>query len=189
MSICPPSPKILHFHNLTLKIKGQGQMRMVLHNYRPRQFHRTSNGVNPSSGFKDMGSAKSGPYAAWFDEFLANGANGKITMTLHNNRSRQVHETLNGVNPSSSLRDMQSKMSGPNLCQIWQVFGAHMGQIGKWPRQCTSTGVDNSKELQMKKIPQAVTETWVCQVWQPPSSPPACPDCDENTPPARRAEG
>ena len=44
-------------------------------------------------------------------------------MTLHNYRSRQVHETLNGVNPSSSVRDMRSAKSGPNLCQIWQFFG------------------------------------------------------------------
>ena len=55
------------------KIKGQGQMTLMLHNYRLRQFHRTWNGINPSNGFKDMGSAKSGPSAAWFDKFLAHG--------------------------------------------------------------------------------------------------------------------
>ena len=59
--------------NLTLKIKCQGQMTMMLHNYRSRQFHRTLNGTDPSRGFRDMGSAKSGPSAAWFDKFLANG--------------------------------------------------------------------------------------------------------------------
>ena len=48
---------------------------------------------------------------------------GQITMKLHNYRSREVHETLNGVNPSSSLRDMRSAKSGPNLWQIWLVFG------------------------------------------------------------------
>ena len=37
------------------------------------QVNRTSNGINPSSGFRDMGSAKSGPTAAWFDKFLAHG--------------------------------------------------------------------------------------------------------------------
>ena len=55
------------------KIKGQGQMTLMLHNYRLRQFHRTWNGIDPSNGFKDMGSAKSGPSAAWFDKFLAHG--------------------------------------------------------------------------------------------------------------------
>ena len=57
MSIGPPIPEIQHFQNLTLKIQGQGQMTMMLHNYRSRQFHRTSNGINPSRGFTDMGSA------------------------------------------------------------------------------------------------------------------------------------
>ena len=64
MSIGPPIPEIQHFQNLTLKIKGQGQMTLMLHNYWSRQFHRTYNGINPSSGFKDIGSAKSGPSAA-----------------------------------------------------------------------------------------------------------------------------
>ena len=124
MSIGPSNPEIQHFQNLTLKIQGQGQMTMMLHNYRSRQFHRTRNGINPSSSFRDMGSAKSDPSAASFDKFLAQGqahiygANGQITMTLHNYRSRQVHETLNGVNPSSSFRDMRSAKSGPNLWQI-----------------------------------------------------------------------
>ena len=116
------------------------------------------------------------------------GANGQITMTLHNYRSRQVHETLNGVNPSSSFRDMRSAKSGPNLWQIDKFLAhgqAHMGQMGIWPWQCTPTGLDNSTELRMEKIHQAVTEIWVPQVWQPP----ARPDRDDNTPPARSAEG
>ena len=37
-----------------------------------------------------------GPWASPY------GANGQITMTLHNYRSRQVHETLNGVIDSAS---------------------------------------------------------------------------------------
>ena len=48
-----------------------------------------------------------------------------------------------------------------------------MGQMGKWPWQCTTTGLDNSIELWMEKIRQAVTEIWVPQVWQPPAHPPA----------------
>ena len=59
------------FQNLTLKIKGQGQMSIMFINYRSRQFHRTLNGMNPSSGFRDMGSAKYGSSAAWFDKFFA----------------------------------------------------------------------------------------------------------------------
>ena len=137
MSICPSVPEIQHFQNLTLKIQGQGQMTMTLHNYMSRQFHRTSNGINPSSGFRDMGSVKSGPSTAWFDKFLANGQVHMSQMgkwlTLHNYRSRQVHKTLNGVNPSSSFRDMRSAKSGPNLWQIWQVFGL-------WASLCGANG-------------------------------------------------
>ena len=40
-----------------------GQMTMTLHSYRPRQFHRTSNGENPSGSFRDMGYSKSWPVA------------------------------------------------------------------------------------------------------------------------------
>ena len=98
-------------------------------------------------------------------------------MTVHNYKSRQVHETLNGVHPSSSFRDMRSAKSGPNLWQIWQVFWphgqAHMGQMGKWPWQCTTRGLDNSTELRMENIRQAVTEIWVPQAWQLPDRPPA----------------
>ena len=80
MSIGPPIPEIQHFQNLTLKIKGQGQMTLMLHNYRSRQFHKTSNGINLSSGSKDMGSTKSGPSAAWFEKFLAYGQAHKRQM-------------------------------------------------------------------------------------------------------------
>ena len=45
--------------------------------------------------------------------------------------------------------------------------------MGIWPWQCTPTGLDNSTELRMEKIRQAVTEIWVPQVWQPPAQPPA----------------
>ena len=84
------------------------------------QFHKTSNGINPSSGFRDMGSAMSGPSAACFDKFLDHGQ-------------------------------------------------AHMEQLGKWPWQCTTTGLDNSTELRREKIRQAVTEIWIPQVWLPPA--------------------
>ena len=44
----PSIPEIQHFKNLTFKIQGQGRITMMSHNYRSRQFHRTSKGVNPS---------------------------------------------------------------------------------------------------------------------------------------------
>ena len=57
-----------------------GQMTMTVHNYRPRQFHRTSNGENPSSGYRDnpVGGRRlvSG---RWFLRF-SKDTNGSITL-------------------------------------------------------------------------------------------------------------
>ena len=86
---------------------------MTVHNYRSRQVHETLNGVNPSSGFRDMRSAKSGSnlwqiwqvFGPWASPY---GANGKMSMTVHNYRPRQFHRTSNGENPSSGYRDMGS---------------------------------------------------------------------------------
>ena len=85
---------------------ANGQITMTVHNYRSRQVHETLNGVNPSSSFRDMHSAKSGPnlWQIW----QVFGANGQMTMTVHNYRPRQFHRTSNGENPSSSYRDMGS---------------------------------------------------------------------------------
>ena len=86
---------------------------MTLHNYRSRQVHGTLNGVNPSSSFRDMRSAKSGPnlwqiwqvFGPWASPY---GANGHMTMTVHTYRPRQFHRTSNGENPSSGYRAMGS---------------------------------------------------------------------------------
>ena len=86
---------------------------MTVHNYRSRQVHETLNGVNPSSGFRDMRSAKSGSnlwqiwqvFGPWASPY---GANGQMSKTVHNYRPRQFHRTSNGENPSSGYRDMGS---------------------------------------------------------------------------------
>ena len=86
---------------------------MTVHNYRSRQVHETLNGINQSSGFRDMRSAKSGSnlwqiwqvFGPWASPY---GANGQMSMTVHNYRHRQFHRTSNGENPSSGYRDMGS---------------------------------------------------------------------------------
>ena len=86
---------------------------MTVHNYRSRQVHETLNGVNPSSSFRDMRSAKSGSnlwqiwqvFGPWASPY---GANGQMSMTVHNYRPRKFHRTSNGENPSSGYRDMGS---------------------------------------------------------------------------------
>ena len=133
MSIGPSIPEIQHFQNLTLKIQGQGQMTMMLHNYRSRQFHKKW--YKSIQWFQRYGFCKVWPKCCLIWQVFGPGAspygsNGQITMTLHNYRSRQVHETLNGVNPSSSFRDMHSAKSGPNLWQIWHVFGPWASPYG-----------------------------------------------------------
>ena len=110
VSIGHPIPEIQHFQNLTLKIKGQCQMTLMLHNYRSRQLRK----VWPKCCLIWQ------VFGPWANPY---GANGQKTMTMHNYRFRQVHETLNEVHPSNGFRDMRSAKSGPNLWQILQVFG------------------------------------------------------------------
>ena len=130
-----------------------------------------------------------GPWASPY------GANGQITMTVHNYRSRQVHETLNRVNPSSGFRDMRSAKSGPNLCQIWQVFGPWASPYGA-NGQMTMT-VHNYRPRQFHRTLNAENQSSGYRdmgsaslaAARPADRPPARPDRDDNTPPARRAEG
>ena len=85
----------------------------MLHNYRSRQVHEILSGVNPSSSFRDMHSAKSGPnlwqiwqvFGPWASPYEANG---QMTMTVHYYRPRQFHRTYIGENPSSRYRDIGS---------------------------------------------------------------------------------
>ena len=88
----------------------------------------------------------------------------------------QVYWTLNGVNPSSSFRDIRSGKAGPNLWKIWQVFGPWASPY--WANGQMTRPVHNYRPRQFHRTsngenPQAVTEIWVPQVWQPPACPPA----------------
>ena len=95
------------FHSWDTKIT------MTVHKYKSRQVHKTLNGLNPSSGFRDLCSTKSGSnlcqiwqfFCPWASPYWANG---QMTMTVHNYRPRQFARTSNGENPSSGYRDMGS---------------------------------------------------------------------------------
>ena len=97
-------------------------------------------------------------------------------MPLYNYRCRQVHETLNGLNPSRSFRDMRATTSEPNLWQIWQVFGLWASPYGgKWAYD------HNSAQPQGKTIPQNFErrksvkrfQRYGChKFWQPRARPP-----------------
>ena len=101
---------------------------MTLHNYRSRQVHKTLNGVNPSSSFRDMHSAKSGTnlwqiwqvFGLWASPY---GANGQITTTVHNYRPRQFHRTSNGENLWSIYRDMGSaSLAAARPAEPWRQY-------------------------------------------------------------------
>ena len=106
-----------------------------------------------------MGSAKSGSSAAWFDKLLASpyGANGQITMTMHNYRPKQLHEILNGVNFKWGKSIAKT---GPNLRQIWQLFGPWASPYGANGQR--TMAVHNYRPRQFHrtsgKIRQAVTD-------------------------------
>ena len=166
-------------------------MTLVLHNYRSRQCHRTSNGTNPSSGFKGMGSTKSGQSAVWFDKFLAHGRAHmvQITMTLHNYRSWQVHETFNGVNPSSGFRGIRSAKSGPNLWQIWQVFGPWASPYGANGQMTTLVHNYRPRQFHRTSNGEHPSSGYRSRDMGSASLAAARPDRNDNTPPAQRAEG
>ena len=111
-------------------------------------------------------------------------------MTVHNYRSRQVHKNFKwgkSIQPfqRSAFRKVWTQFV-PKFDKFLAHGQAHMGQMAKWPWQCTTTGLDNSTELRIEKIRQAVTEIWVPQVWQPPAQPPNRPPVQPPTrPPAR----
>ena len=104
---------------------------MTLHNYRSRQVHKTLNGVNPSSRFRDMHSAifSLDPICGKSDKFLAHGQAHMRQMgkwpwlTMHNYRHRQFHRTSNGKNPSSGYRDMGSaSLAAARPPEPWQQY-------------------------------------------------------------------
>ena len=69
---------------------------------------------------------------------------------------------------------------GPNLWQIWQVFGPCVSlyeENGQMIMTVQTTGLDNSKELRKEKICQVVTEIWVrlAASRRPPACLPTCP--------------
>ena len=131
---------------------------MTVHNYRSRQVHETLNGVNPSSGFRDMRSAKSGPnlwqiwqvFGPWASPY---GANGHMSMTVHNYRPRQFHRTLNGENPSSGYRDM-----GSTSLAAARPTARPPGPWRQYPSSPEGWGV---KTCSLKMIIQI----WQCTTW------------------------
>ena len=115
---------------------------MPLYNYRCRQVHETLNGLNPSSSFRDMRATTSEAnlwqiwqvFGLWASPC---GANGHMTITVHNYRARQFHRTSNGENPSSGSRDMGATSSGSRAPArtVTTILLQPRGLKGKKPRR------------------------------------------------------
>ena len=166
---------------------------MLLHNYRSRQFHRTLNGINPSSGFRDIGSTSLAQVLPDLTSFWPMGrpiwgkwANNYAVVQL------QVQTSPRNFKWAKSIQQFH-RCACHN---VWSQFVANLTSFwpmgkpiwGKWAYD------HNSAQLQGKTIPQNFErrksikrfQRYGChKFWQPR----ARPDRDDNTPPAQRAEG
>ena len=108
-----------------------GQVNITVHNYRIKPFQWTSNGENMSISFMQISKR------SW-----------NCTTIYIYIQVRQFHQTLKGVNPSSGFRDMcAAKPNGTKFDKVLPHRQAYMGHMGKWLWHCTTSGLDNLKEL------------------------------------------
>ena len=121
-------------------------MTMILHNYRSRQFHITSNGINPSYGFRDMPSTNLAQellhltsFGSWVSPY---GANGRITMTVQYYKSRQVHKWAKPIQrfQRSAFRKVWTQFV-PNLTSFWSI----------WVKWANDPGMHNYRPRQFHK--------------------------------------
>ena len=126
--------------------------------YRSRQFHRTSNDTNPSSGFKDMAKVLPDLTSFWpmGDPIWGKWANNYDVAQV------QVLTSPWNFKWGKSIQRFQRY----TIRKVWTQFVANLTSFwpmskpiwGKWPWQCTTTGLHNSTELRTENIRQAVTE-------------------------------
>ena len=97
-----------------------GQITIMTHNYKSKQFHRISNGENPPRGFMGV---HSGPWASPF------GPNRQVTITLHNYMSRQFQKGTSNAGNRFSASNMHVTMSELRWYQIWRYFAHRQAHI------------------------------------------------------------
>ena len=153
---------------------------MLLHNYRSRQFHSTLNGINPSSGFRDIGSTSLAQVLLDLTSFWPMGkpiwgkwANNYAVVQL------QVSTSPRNFKWAKSIQQFQIY-----ACHnVWTQFVANLTSFwpmgkpiwGKWAYD------HNSAQLQGKTIPQNFErrksvkrfQRYGChKFWQPRARPP-----------------
>ena len=113
---------------------------MLLHNYRSRQFHSTLNGINPSSGFRDIGSTSLAQVLLDLTSFWPMGkpmcgkwANNYAVVQL------QVSTSPRNFKWAKSIQQFQRYACHnvwtqfvANLTSFLAYGQAHMGQMGIW---------------------------------------------------------
>ena len=154
MSIGPPMTGIELFQNLTMKIQGQGQGRgqswKSQHGYNNVQSTHISF-VPCLSGipFLSYDFFKSWPWKSRVKVM------GEVTVQSHN-------VSLNIL--STHIPFVPCQLALPCLrYSIFKIWPRKARVKVKWPRYCTTTGLDNSIELWMVSIYPAVSEIWVPQ--------------------------
>ena len=130
-------------------------MIMTFHIYWPRRFHRTWFGVNRPSGCWVPVSARfQGPLpCTWAGPLWPHG---QMTMTPYICRTRRFQRAWLGVNRPCGCRFPASKRV---RVPFFHAHGhAHYALMGKWRKRWTSTGRDDSKELNLVWIGPVVAD-------------------------------
>ena len=115
-----------------------GPMTMPLQIYRPRQFHKTSDGMNPASVCEVTGSTK-----IWVPD--RNSHKGLMDhWPCHCTLGTKMVpcRAWKSLNQSSSCVVTMS-------ARIWLPDRNALPQTGQWPYHCSSTGQDSSIELEI----------------------------------------
>ena len=70
--------------------------------------------------------------------------------------------------PKAPVTRLFVLLFGPCIWSMYLVHAqTHLGQVGKWPWRCTTTGLDNSMESQTKIIRPVILEICVPQCLDP----------------------
>ena len=122
------------------------RMTMMQHKYRFRQFHKTSNGANPSSSFRDAVCTLVHREAIWVK--LANTHDG----------AQQFKAIPWNFEWMKSTQQAQRYAFQPMDKPIWVKWATPYRANGKISMWYTTPNQGNSNELRMEKIRPAVSE-------------------------------
>ena len=100
-------------------------MTMTVHNYRPRQFHRTSNGEHPSSGYRYMGSASLAAARPDHDDNTPPARNFVVTESVFGFTKLILHHprAVTAASRGSTIADLALRITHqPEPYILWSRF-------------------------------------------------------------------